>query len=144
MKNVTSTRSLHLTVLRDAAGHDSTAGGVTSTHSRLRLVGFTLKTDERARIKEIPAGIDMDDCDSAAAPVVLVIRNTPFGEGYIAHLAPAHRDGETGEWTRGGVWTMAGGNFAYATDSRFTDLVSKLLGVRFYGALAVHDRIERR
>jgi hypothetical protein len=37
---------------------------------------------------------------------------------------------------------MAGGNFGYTSDSRFSGLARKLLGHDFYGAVSIHDRIE--
>jgi hypothetical protein len=39
-------------------------------------------------------------------------------------------------------WFMNGGNYAATSDSRFTGACEKLLGHRFYGAVAVHDRQE--
>lgn len=41
-----------------------------------------------------------------------------------------------------GQWTMFGGNYAACSDSRFSDAVAGILGHRFYGAVAIHDRIE--
>lgn len=41
-----------------------------------------------------------------------------------------------------GVWTMFGGNYATTCDSRFSEAVEALLGHRFYGAVAIHDRVE--
>ena len=38
--------------------------------------------------------------------------------------------------------TMFGGNYASTSDSRFSELCEKLLGATFYGAVAVHDRVE--
>jgi hypothetical protein len=37
---------------------------------------------------------------------------------------------------------MFGGNYAAASDSRFSELCEKLLGTSFYGAVAIHDRVE--
>ena len=37
---------------------------------------------------------------------------------------------------------MFGGNYAAASDSRFGELCEKLLGTNFYGAVAIHDRVE--
>lgn len=37
-------------------------------------------------------------------------------------------------------WPAA--NYAATSDSRFADLVSQLTGHPFYGAVAIHDRIE--
>ena len=37
---------------------------------------------------------------------------------------------------------MVGGNFGYTSDPRFAQLAEKLLGHPFYGAVAIHDRVE--
>jgi len=42
-----------------------------------------------------------------------------------------------------GNWTMFGGNFAYTSDSRWSDAVEELCGSRQSGAVAIHDRVER-
>lgn len=39
-------------------------------------------------------------------------------------------------------WTMMGGNYAGTPDSRFRRQVESLLGHDFYGAVAIHDRVE--
>ena len=41
-----------------------------------------------------------------------------------------------------GETAMAGGNYASTSDSRFTAAIEKLIGYRFYGAVAIHDRYE--
>tara|TARA_Y100000996_G_scaffold361861_1_gene304908 strand:- start:108 stop:482 length:375 start_codon:yes stop_codon:yes gene_type:complete len=40
------------------------------------------------------------------------------------------------------VWTMMGGSYVAACDSRFNDKIEELTGIRFYGAVALHDRTE--
>lgn len=40
------------------------------------------------------------------------------------------------------TYGMNGGTYASASDSRFSDAVEKILGFRFYGAVAIHDRFE--
>ena len=37
---------------------------------------------------------------------------------------------------------MFGGNFASSSDSRFSKAVEKVIGQRFHGAVAIHDRFE--
>ena len=37
---------------------------------------------------------------------------------------------------------MFGGNFGETSDSRFSEKVSEMLGHNFYGAVAIHDRVE--
>jgi hypothetical protein len=39
-------------------------------------------------------------------------------------------------------WKMFGGNYAACSDSRFSEACEELLGHRFYGAVAIHDRVE--
>ena len=38
--------------------------------------------------------------------------------------------------------SMDGGTFAATSDSRLNDAIEELTGCRFYGAVAVHDRVE--
>ena len=37
---------------------------------------------------------------------------------------------------------MNGGCFVSTSDSRFSEAVENLIGLRFYGAVALHDRVE--
>lgn len=39
-------------------------------------------------------------------------------------------------------WTMMGGCFVHTSDSRFSRAAEKLLGHGWYGAVALHDRVE--
>lgn len=136
MKEAT-TRALRLNVLRDAAlGIDCTLGGVTSTHQRLTLVGHV--TEPGREIVPLSNGVPTTLTENDA-PVVVRIRRG-FTEA-TAHLVPLvyDEDRETWCYQPGG---MAGGNYATTSDSRVSDLISDLLGHRFYGALAVHDRRE--
>jgi hypothetical protein len=63
----------------------------------------------------------------------------------IVSLVPAKKD-ENGAWVPdrpdGLVGPMMGGNYATTSDSRFASAIEKLVGHRFYGAVAVHDRFE--
>jgi hypothetical protein len=38
-------------------------------------------------------------------------------------------------------WNMFGGNYAGCSDSRFGKLCEKLIGGKWYGAVAIHDRV---
>lgn len=40
------------------------------------------------------------------------------------------------------TWYMMGGNYGATCDSRFSAKCEKMLGHRFYGAVAIHDRQE--
>ncbi len=41
-----------------------------------------------------------------------------------------------------GKWSMMGGNYGASSDSRFAEKIEEILGHRFYGAVAIHDRVE--
>ncbi len=69
-----------------------------------------------------------------AAMLVLGPYNTP-------RIVPAIYS-EIGEYIPEPRWTMMGGNYAATSDSRFGEALKKLLGHGFYGAVAIHDRIE--
>lgn len=45
-------------------------------------------------------------------------------------------------WQPNNAHGMMGGNYGATSDSRFSDYCEKTLGHRFYGAVAIHDRIE--
>ena len=49
------------------------------------------------------------------------------------HIKPAWNEDEH---------TMFGGNYAASSDSRLSKAVDNLTGNRFYGAIAIHDRVE--
>ncbi|MGP9587234.1 hypothetical protein ACT3TB_16415 [Micrococcaceae sp. AOP34-BR2-30] len=137
--NDITTPALRLNVLRDASLNvDCTLGGVTSKRDRLTLIGYVVEP-----VREIisltegaPATLN-EDTD----PVVVSIRRGVLDGTLTARLVPLVYDGEREAWSYQSGH-MAGGNYATTSDSRFTDLISDLLGGRFYGALAVHDRRE--
>ena len=58
------------------------------------------------------------------------LKKGPFNS---LHIKPAWNEDEH---------TMDGGNFAATSDSRFSDACRELLGHHFYGAVAIHDRVE--
>lgn len=41
-----------------------------------------------------------------------------------------------------GKWSMMGGCYVATSDSRFSEAVERIVGARFYGAVALHDRVE--
>lgn len=49
------------------------------------------------------------------------------------HLVPEESSGK---------WTMMGGCFVHTSDSRFSRAAEKILGHGWYGAVALHDRVE--
>jgi hypothetical protein len=93
--------------------YDCTNGGVSSKHDKLLVIG---------------AG-DAAPHD-AAYPVMVLTQHAP---GQVS-LRPLHDE-------PGRVGPMAGGNYA-AGDKAFNQAVEKLLGAKFYGAVAIHDRFE--
>ena len=58
------------------------------------------------------------------------LKKGPFNS---LHIKPAWNEDEH---------TMDGGNFAASSDSRFSEACRELLGHHFYGAVAIHDRVE--
>ena len=58
------------------------------------------------------------------------LKKGPFNS---LHIKPAWNEDEH---------TMDGGNFAATSDSRFSDACRARLGHHFYGAVAIHDRVE--
>lgn len=71
------------------------------------------------------------------AAAVLLERHVP-GCLRLVPAVPA----PNGEWVRVKAAVMMGGNYGATSDSRFTEACERLLGQRFYGAVAIHDRIE--
>lgn len=97
-------------------GVDTTLGGE-SSYSK----GFTV----------VNADGPFEPCDDY--PAAELVMAEPIGGRKILRLIPVSKKGK---------WTMFGGNYAGCSDSRFSDLCDKLLGASFYGAVAVHDRVE--
>lgn len=112
---------LHVYVHRDSLG-DCTNGGVSSRHGILCVVNVDGPFE--------PGG------ENGYPPVLL--------EHHVQdclRIVPAYRH-STGRWLRAPGHFMMGGNFAATSDSRFSEKCEQLLGHRFYGAVAIHDRQE--
>lgn len=102
---------------------DCTNNGVSSRHKKiaLRCVDgpFSFESD---------AGVPDNFC--------YVKKFRPFGDRAIYKIVPADVvDGKIVD--RGGKWYMMGGNFAYSSDSRFSEMIGGM-----YGAVPIHDRVE--
>lgn len=120
-------KALTLHVLRDASGTDCTNNGVSSKHDRLALVG-TIGPDgkfEGIRDTSLP--------NMWPADVAVALKRGPMGS---VHIVPV-------ENSEAGDWTMAGGNYAHTSDSRLGLFFEKIGMEKFYGALAIHDRVEK-
>ena len=101
-------------------GPDCTNNGISAMASTLCLVN-------------VDGPFDPSDRSPAA---MLVAGRAP---GTI-RIVPAFY--EDAKWRPHHAWTMMGGNYAATSDSRFSQACEVLLGDRFYGAVAIHDRIE--
>lgn len=108
-----------VSVLRNVELGDCTNGGLTSKFGRLCVVNVDGPFEPRE---------DM--------PAVMLVENAQR----TCKIVPA--ENVDGQWQPVKKWWMMGGNYATTSDSRFADAVEKLLGHRFYGAVAVHDRTE--
>ena len=72
-----------------------------------------------------------EPCEDYPAAELVVAE--PIGGRKILRLIPVSKKDKC---------TMFGGNYAASSDSRFCRLCDELLGVNFYGAVAIHDRVE--
>ena len=103
-----------VTVVRPA--HDATNGGISGKHDRLLVIGN-----------------DAEAPDSPAFPVMVLAKLGPGAVCLRPLVVPEDRQGHVGP--------MFGGNYAVG-DRLFNDAVETLLGTKFYGAVAIHDRFE--
>lgn len=137
MSSIPETRTTDLSVMRNVDFGDASRGGITDRHSRLALVGWTTGNGRwPAEVPTLPKRTIRGD----EAPVILEHRDL-WMAGQSVWLVPATWNDDTEGWeaVRG---TMFGGNYAATSDARFGELIAELLGHPFYGAVAVHDRIE--
>lgn len=73
------------------------------------------------------------------APPVLLVEHH---KGCLS-LVPAERSPYGTAWRKvQGKHFMMGGNYGVTSDGRFGAKCETLLGHRFYGAVAIHDRVE--
>jgi hypothetical protein len=105
---------LLINVYRPADGHDCTMNGLSSRFATLTLV------NAEGPFEATPE-----------RPAVVLQSHVPG----CLRLVPL----ELLEQNR---WAQFGGNYAACSDSRFRELAEALSGGKFYGAVAVHDRVE--
>lgn len=112
--------SLTLSVYRAADMPDCTNHGVSSRYDRIAVVNIR-------------------------GPFEPTENETPmFLESHHSgclRLVPAYLVGGT-MWAHVPGRFMFGGNYAATSDSRFSHKCAQLLGYPFYGAVAIHDRVE--
>jgi hypothetical protein len=112
---------LYVSVYRDARDdYDCTLGGISSQATQLCLINVS--------------GPSQNSIDAPAAILESHVKG-------CLRIVPAELD-EHGNWVPKKGWYMMGGNYAATSDSRFSEACEALLGHRFYGAVAVHDRNE--
>lgn len=112
----------YVTILKPADGRDCTNNGISKNAQRLLIVNV-----EGSITQAHPD-------DTCAALVQGNLRGT-------ARIVPVKMCKETGDWSMVGG-TMFGSNYAASSDGRFGDAVERITGARFYGAVAIHDRVE--
>lgn len=118
-------------------GTDCTRGGVSSRADRLTVVG-TVDRERRAMVRPMPRDAQVFGPRDDAPAVAL--RPTNGGAGG-ACIVPVEM-GPDGVYRTVDAWVMMGGNYGGTSDSRWSRLVETITGARFYGAVAIHDRIE--
>ena len=117
-------RALPIDVYRSHHG-DCTNHGVSSKFNELLVA--------------CPDGHVVLDSDNLPENFVMLENRHVFGTTVIPTIYPAEVN-EKGEIVpRGGKWYMMGGNYGATSDSRFSALVTDR---NFYGAVAIHDRVE--
>lgn len=112
---------LNLTVYRTPVFGDCTLRGISSNHDEVVVVnveGPSKPSDDR--------------------PAVMLVDGALRG---TVRIVPAVENPD-GSWSPEPRWTMFGGNYAATSDSRWSEAIEARLGARFYGAVAIHDRIE--
>jgi hypothetical protein len=114
---------IHVYIYKQARQEDSWLGemdctmGGESSYAK----GFTVMNAEGP----------FEPCEDFPAATLVVA--FPGGDRKILRLIPDSKKHE---------WTMFGGNYAGGSDSRFSKLCDELLEGSFYGAVAIHDRVE--
>lgn len=109
-------RGLIISIYGNPAYAGCSNGGLSSNHTTATLVG-----------DDIPGIFE----ETAERPAVRLQAHYPG----IVRLVPA-------SIPEGRAGPMFGGAFGYSSDSRFTEAVERLIGGKFYGAVALHDRFE--
>ena len=104
-------------VYRTPLGGDCTANGISKDAKCLCLVN-------------VEGPFTPDD----ETPAALLVKRDAVGNVVIVECTPDGRKREG--------WSMFGGNFAYTSDSRFSEAVQKLSGYKFSFPVSIHDRYE--
>lgn len=117
-----------VSVLR-AGNYDCTNRGVSSQYDQLCVMNVEGPFEPR----------HPDTGKITAYPVIL-----EKGPMNTVRLVPVNEQAlfEHDDLERTGQWTMMGGNYAATSDSRFAKAIEAILGHSFYGAVAIHDRVE--
>ena len=75
---------------------------------------------------------------SENAPAAVLVKGNDPGTVVVRAVRNYSASDETHDVIRG----MMGGSYVSTSDSRFSQAVEKIVGGRFYGAVALHDRVE--
>lgn len=126
-------KGLTLHVYR-SAGPDCTAGGISATHDQLTLIGLE---DVGGTFHPMPGNAHIFEATPERPAVVIKVR---YIGSPILSVVPAKEDAIQGHVAD--PRTMAGGNYAACCDSRVGEFVRRHTGLDFYGAYAIHDRME--
>lgn len=115
-------RTLPINVYRTAKFGDCTNNGISARYDELLIA--------------CPDGHVEVDTDNLPDNFAMVELRHVFGDTIIPTIYPAEvKDGKVVR--RGNKWYMMGGNYGGTSDSRFDAMIGG-----FYGAVAIHDRVE--
>lgn len=108
-------------IFRTSSRGDCTNNGISSTAHNLCLVN-----------------VDGPFSPREDSPAAMLIKGNLAG---TARIVPAKKL-DNGSYIVSDGWWMMGGNYAAVSDTRFSEAIERILGHRFYGAVAIHDRRE--
>lgn len=77
---------------------------------------------------------------SQDAPAAMLVKGNLRG---CAKVVPAVQVAD-GSYIPLPAWSMFGGSYVASSDSRFGEAVERIVGSRFSGAVALHDRVENQ
>jgi hypothetical protein len=118
-----------------STGTDCSRNGLSARFDTLTVVG-TLGKDDAKKVTPLPFDARVFDAHANRPAVALRLWAGPS-----VHVVPVQQTGDG--YAVIDEWVMFGGNYAASSDSRLRRTVEDLLGHSFYGAISIHDRIER-
>jgi hypothetical protein len=105
--------------------------------------------DKRSGVLRVVPGLAIHTCSHCGCDVAIETegevakphKSGPLPDGSMVDCVGAGKP--TGlRYVRAPGWHMMGGSYVASSDSRFAEACEVVLGAKFYGAVALHDRKE--